>query len=363
MRKTQMATPQLRHPTATPNCNSQLADATTQNESADQPARTMTLQGKSSSENGTGKYLHIKADFFPFSSSHLPSPSSPLYALQITNMPLSTQRTSTPEIPYCRERVRRMFEYWDARGTSGLYDYLLSECTAEWNKKCIMDKQGDQRMLHLMLRLPTELVEALINGTLGIKMMQKSWYEKHFYLPEDTPGVYANVVLIRRGPRKAMWPTTNETKRLITILDKYNYRDKNDQDAIAIDKMFKPTPSIWNINDITVGWRKWIDSKPDPTNNATAPTTNSKSIKCFVQSLQKNRVDLVPADQHGVAQFSAPIEVGWSQNISTRLPNHTEMKSTTALWALVNSALTHMGFKTVIKQVSNLTSTLNHADF
>jgi hypothetical protein len=165
-------------------------------------------------------------------------------------------------------------------------------------------------MLKLLLCLPTELVEALMDGTLGVKMMQKTWYDKHFYRPKDAPKIYVNVVLVQRGRNKATWLTANETKRLIIIPNNYNRCNKNDQDAVTIGKIFRPTPSIWNIADTEVGWRRWIDAKPDRTNKATlALRTGSNSIQQFVNSLQKNHIDPVPDDKHDVPQVSVLIEI------------------------------------------------------
>jgi hypothetical protein len=223
---------------------------------------------------------------------------------------MSTSWKATVQIPYVHGRPGHMMEAWRKDRAMGLYEFLIKECKngtgAKWEEKVLDDHKGEKRVLKMILRLSEDVIESLIDGTLGVKTCDQQWYTANLHPPELTPGVYINIMLIRRASGARTWLTARETTRFLTILEQYGKKQQNDMVSIAIDEEI--VTGTWEIRDTARGWRRWIDS--DNGSSKGPRKKSNEPLNKFIESIRENRLNSVNEICKDTPQLSAPMEVG-----------------------------------------------------
>ncbi|KAI4239875.1 MAG: hypothetical protein L6R40_005427 [Gallowayella cf. fulva] len=274
----------------------------------------------------------------PRGPSILQSVPPPPNALR--DMPSTADRS--PENPFRDQRKIRMLNALEATGPTGLAKCLYDECE-EIKKKgqypsitwdiMLRDRDTERKAVSLLLSLlPVEVTKSLIKGTLAQDVYmtpEVNTFYKAYMAPGDFPGIYANVLVKEKISMTSTRPRTEAGKYLSanqidSLCTKYtSYIDDTDpafRDAIdsAFNQRLQGAGPRWASNDRQrQTGRTWIKK--------------AKGLYCH---------NVAPQDKDR-PHLSAPFEVGWSQNVRTRLLEHRDNGSTTNIFAF-NNAITRL---------------------
>ena len=200
--------------------------------------------------------------------------------------------------------------------------------------KIIKDRDGDRVIFDILLRIPEEVIIALIQNDIGWKYQNQQSFKKLLPPTGNYAGIYANVISFEK--REGRFLSSNEVEVYASLVETYCQKTPKCKVSISIDK--KTAKHTWNLQDTIGGDRYWIKA-----NGKTWPIG-------FVQKL-RDRV-LVGGRLLEKAQYpkQSPLEVGCAINLQDRMKDHDiegDMKGSTPAWMVGVNVLKSMDVRPI----------------
>ena len=249
--------------------------------------------------------------------------------------------TPYPDDPIQCQHQLGMLNAFRGLGRLGLAKFIYQAARDRYNDhsswELLADDEGKEKFVYQLLHsLPNEVLTSLIKNTLALDARTNPEV-KRFVQDEMMPrrmrpmaGIYINiarrsipVIPGHQDLHAGKWLTANQVKSLIAKVTCYvdNYSDKQSMETNSgIDNAVSPFNSSYperrfplNSSDSRDKVRKWVNLIESQ----------------YVTNINPNDEDL-PFQR-------CPMEVGWAQDINTRLKQHVNNSSTTPLFGLVNA--------------------------
>ncbi|KAL8852026.1 MAG: hypothetical protein Q9221_003051 [Calogaya cf. arnoldii] len=250
---------------------------------------------------------------------------------------------ASPHNPFRTMRQLELVNVLQACGPAGVANYLYTECenlkqqgkTHKSLDDMLRDRDNGTKYVRLLLSmLPIPVIESLIKGTLMCDLQSNRDWDRGVGLfvrnrmlnPQQMPGIYMNMLrvppqnLSGRQQYPGHWLSPDQVRH---VLDKYTeYLDEKDQ--------------IFN-NDIDQMFGGQIEREPRYAANLRA----KKISREWIDTARRMYYDNVnPLDQQ-VPHMSGPSEIGWSRNVKSRIPEHSENAKTTYIFGF-NHAISRL---------------------
>ncbi len=198
----------------------------------------------------------------------------------------------------------------------------------------IEDEEDDETCytFQLLMLLPDCIIKSLIQNTLAYDYAKdkevKGFVNRHMKTHIPYAGIYVNIPTRSPPPGslalsgvtgEGEFLSCDEAERLIKRVERYianrpaNYVENTKVDCFLKASKSTPEPSKRKFSPTNSRWQIWLN--------------NMRSIYC------KN----VPASERSIPFQRCPMEVGWSQNIPTRLKDHISNGNTTPIFGVVNA--------------------------
>ena len=260
---------------------------------------------------------------------------------QPLSSPPSLQLTPHPDDPIQCEHQLGMLNAFHSFGRHGLCKFIYQAArdrASHYTWKLLADDEEKEKFVYQLLhQLPDQVIKSLIRNTLAFDARTIPEVKK-FVNSEMTTmevatmaGIYVNIA--RRGnlflpnqvdQHACKWMTATEVKSLIDKVKCY-VANKSDAQSLATNSSIDNAVSRFNSSYPTER-RFQVDSG----------TSRDKVLE-WVKIIESQYLTNINPNDLDIPFQRCPMEVGWAQDINTRLRAHVNNASTTPLFGLVNA--------------------------
>ncbi|KAK0510737.1 hypothetical protein JMJ35_007169 [Cladonia borealis] len=281
----------------------------------------------------------LKARFAARSATPIPQQQQPLP----TPPPLQT--TPDPNDPIQSKHQWKMLYAFLSWGRLGLSKVIYQEARARasdhgsWDLLA-QDETKELYVYQLLNLLPDAIIISLIKNTLAFDY-HNDLEVKRFVVSDMMPkemlpmaGIYVNIarrskiglmpnVIDRNAGR---WLTSNQVKRLIQKVEIY-LANKQDPNSLAWNSAIDNAFGRFNPSSSATGRRFTL-----PPNSASAA-----KVKEWLEIIEHQYCTNIDQSDLDIPFRRCPMEIGWAQDIGSRLKAHISNNNTTPLFGLVNA--------------------------
>ena len=247
-----------------------------------------------------------------------------------------------PDDPIQSQHQLGMLNAFRGLGRLGLakfiYQAARDRSKDHWSWKLLAGDEGKEKFVYQLLHsLPNEVINSLIRNTLALDI-QTDPAVKKFVDDEMMPrqmrsmaGIYINiarrslpVVPGQKDPHVGKWMTANQVKSLIAKVKCYR-NNNTDKQSVETNREIDNACGSFNSSYLT---------------DRRFPLTSADSrdkVRDWLDLIESQYVTGIDPNNEDVPFQRCPMEVGWAQDINTRLKQHINNTSTTPLFGLVNA--------------------------
>ena len=219
-----------------------------------------------------------------------------------------------------------------------IYQAARDRYNDHWSWKLLAGDEGKDKFVYQLLHsLPNEVLISLIKNTLAIDA-QTNPAVKKFVEDEMMPrqmrpmaGIYINiarrsfpVVPGYKDLHAGKWLTANQVKSLIAKVKCY-LDNNSDKQSVATN---------WGIDDAVSPFNS---SYPTERRFPLTSGESRAKVREWIDLIESQYVTKINPNNEDLPFQRCPMEVGWAQDINTRLKQHVNNSSTTPLFGLVNA--------------------------
>lgn len=264
---------------------------------------------------------------------------------QALQPPPPLQKTPHPNDPIQTKHQWKMlcaFQSWGRLGLSKvIYEEARSRASdhSSW-ELLAQDAEKELYVYQLLNLLPDPIIESLIKNTIAFDY-QNDLEVKRFVHSDMIPkevqkmaGIYINIA--RRSklglmpnskdPNAGRWLTSNQVRSLI---DKVKIYVANKQDSSSVASNNAIDTALGRFNPSTTANGRRFTLFPDSTSAARVNEWLKIIEDQYCTNISQSDLD-IPFER-------CPMEVGWAQDINSRLKAHVNNNSTTPLFGFVNA--------------------------
>ena len=256
--------------------------------------------------------------------------------------PLVLQPTPHPDDPIQSQHQLGMLNAFNSLGRLGLskfvYEEAQSRAMEHYSWKLLADDEEKGKYVYQLLHLlPDQVITSVIRNTLA-RDARTNRAVKSFVVSEMTPremspmaGIYINIA--RRSdlvlpqqvdPHAGKWLTPNQVKSLI---DKVEVYMANKSDAQSLTTNASIDNAVGRFNS---------QYKTDRRFSLDSSQSRSRVLE-WVKTIESQYWTNINPGDRDIPFLRCPMEVGWAQDINSRLKAHVNNGATTPLFGLVNA--------------------------
>ena len=250
--------------------------------------------------------------------------------------------TPHPDDPIQSQHQLGMLNAFNSLGRLGLSKFIYEEAqnraTEHYSWKLLADDEEKEKYVYQLLHLlPDQVIRSVIRNTLSrdarTNPAVKSFVDSEMIPREMSPmaGIYINIA--RRSnlvlpqqvdPHAGKWLTPNQVKSLIDKVKIY-VANRSDQQSLTTNTSI----------DNAVG--RFNSQFPTDRRFALDSSQYRSRVLEWVKTIESQYWTNINPGYLDIPFLRCPMEVGWAQDINSRLKAHVNNGSTTPLFGLVNA--------------------------